>query len=270
MCDKHDPHVADVGPGGDGVCLMSWQDPQVPMPPEGYGKFDLNVHSNACFTASGPTKLTGYLEMTDAQGDTATNPVFEFDGCFDPKGDSTPTGHQFPSLLYVTSTVVTPTPDGTVTLGLGCGTGAEGCVGSVTATAGKVGLGTVPVDMREEDRTTLEFPTPLPAGATQVEFRLHHEDGSRSQLTGGPAGPALGSGGGAHPCRRGRRPAPGPPGPDAGRGRLEVDQAADGRTGLGSALAGGYDVVLLDVLLPGLDGTTVCRRLRAAGSRSRC
>ena len=33
MCDKHGPDVADVGPGADWVCLMSWDDPQVPMPP---------------------------------------------------------------------------------------------------------------------------------------------------------------------------------------------------------------------------------------------
>ena len=33
---------------------MSWTDPKVPMPPEGYGKFELNVHSNDCYTAGGP------------------------------------------------------------------------------------------------------------------------------------------------------------------------------------------------------------------------
>ena len=177
MCDKHGPDVADLGPGGDWVCLMSWKDPQVPMPPEGYGKFELNVHSNACFTASGPTKITGYLEMTDVQGRTVTNPVFEFDGCFDPQGDDTPTGNSFPSLLSVTSTVVTPTSDGTVGVGLGCGTGADGCVGTVTATAGKTDLGTVPIDMREEALQTLTFPKPLPSGATEVVFTFHVKTG---------------------------------------------------------------------------------------------
>ncbi len=38
MCDKGGPQGADVGPGGDWVCLMSWHDSQVPMPTEGYGK----------------------------------------------------------------------------------------------------------------------------------------------------------------------------------------------------------------------------------------
>ncbi len=42
-----------------------------------------------------------------------------------------------------------------------------------------------------------------------------------------------------------------------------VDKAADGRTGLDMALAGGYDLILLDVMLPGLNGLEVLRRLRA-------
>ena len=42
-----------------------------------------------------------------------------------------------------------------------------------------------------------------------------------------------------------------------------VDKAADGRTGLAMALAGHYDLMLLDVMLPGLNGLEVLRRLRA-------
>jgi two-component system response regulator RegX3 len=43
----------------------------------------------------------------------------------------------------------------------------------------------------------------------------------------------------------------------------EADQAADGKQGLAKALSGTFDLVLLDVMLPGLDGFEVCRRIRA-------
>ncbi|MGV9306262.1 two-component system response regulator CseB [Nonomuraea sp. NPDC003727] len=38
--------------------------------------------------------------------------------------------------------------------------------------------------------------------------------------------------------------------------------AADGLSGLEAAQAGGHDLLLLDVMLPGLDGISVCRRIR--------
>ena len=47
-----------------------------------------------------------------------------------------------------------------------------------------------------------------------------------------------------------------------GRGH-EVDVAPDGASGLRLALLGGHDVVVLDRMLPRLDGLEVCRRLRA-------
>ena len=43
----------------------------------------------------------------------------------------------------------------------------------------------------------------------------------------------------------------------------EVDKAADGREGLDKALRGGFDLILLDVMLPGLNGLEVLRRLRS-------
>lgn len=42
----------------------------------------------------------------------------------------------------------------------------------------------------------------------------------------------------------------------------QVGLAADGGAALAQALAGGYDVIVLDVMLPVLDGFTVCRKLR--------
>ncbi len=43
---------------------------------------------------------------------------------------------------------------------------------------------------------------------------------------------------------------------------FDVRQAADGPGGLASALEDPPDLVLLDIMLPGLDGAAVCRRLR--------
>jgi hypothetical protein len=177
MCDKHGPDVADVGPGGDWICLMSWTDPKNPMPPEGYGKFELNVHSNDCYTAAGPTKLTGFLTLTDTHGREVTNPVFEFDGCFDPSGDNSPTGVEFPSVLTVTSTSLTTDAGGQSGLQVTCGTGNDGCSGSISAAAGTVPLGTIPVAMKEESTETLALPTPVPAGADQVTFEVHLTSG---------------------------------------------------------------------------------------------
>src|SRR5262245_26216376 len=48
MCDKG-PNVAQSGPGSTWNCLLSWTDPNEPMPATGYGKFELNVHGNGCF-----------------------------------------------------------------------------------------------------------------------------------------------------------------------------------------------------------------------------
>ena len=44
-----------------------------------------------------------------------------------------------------------------------------------------------------------------------------------------------------------------------------VDLARDGAEGLAFAHAAAYDAIVLDVLLPRLDGLELCRRLRAAG-----
>ena len=47
-----------------------------------------------------------------------------------------------------------------------------------------------------------------------------------------------------------------------------VDTAADGAEGLSSAQATPYDAIVLDLMLPSLDGSTVLERLRKAGNSS--
>ncbi len=43
----------------------------------------------------------------------------------------------------------------------------------------------------------------------------------------------------------------------------DVDDAADGPSGLQKAVSGRFDLILLDVMLPGLDGFEICERIRA-------
>jgi two-component system alkaline phosphatase synthesis response regulator PhoP len=47
----------------------------------------------------------------------------------------------------------------------------------------------------------------------------------------------------------------------------KVETAGDGNTALERALAEPFDLILLDILLPGRDGLEVCRELRARGSQ---
>jgi two-component system response regulator RegX3 len=43
---------------------------------------------------------------------------------------------------------------------------------------------------------------------------------------------------------------------------FEVEIAPDGKSGMEKALQGGFDLILLDLMLPGMDGFAVCRELR--------
>ncbi len=47
-----------------------------------------------------------------------------------------------------------------------------------------------------------------------------------------------------------------------------VDVAFNGETGLDMALSDGYDVIILDLMLPLLDGLEVCNKLRAAENQT--
>lgn len=46
-----------------------------------------------------------------------------------------------------------------------------------------------------------------------------------------------------------------------------VDVAADGNAGLSTALAADFDLILLDIVLPGMDGITILRHLRSRNKK---
>lgn len=49
---------------------------------------------------------------------------------------------------------------------------------------------------------------------------------------------------------------------------FEVRTAADGEAGLEAAMADDIDVILLDIMMPGMDGMQVLQKLRASGRRT--
>jgi hypothetical protein len=180
MCDDG---AGNVGPSANWNCLMSWHDPNVPMPSTGYGKFELNVHSNDCYTAGSPSSLVGYQTITDARGRTVNNPAYEFDACFDPNAPDKPTGVSFPSALTITTTSIAPDPQGKDTLAMLCATGADGCAGSIAVTAPDgTKLGSVPFDLEENETAKLTLPT-LPAGTKSVDLAVTYRRGVGSTGT---------------------------------------------------------------------------------------
>ncbi len=48
---------------------------------------------------------------------------------------------------------------------------------------------------------------------------------------------------------------------------FEVDIESTGDGGLERAISNDYDIIILDLMLPGIDGFEVCRRIRASGSK---
>ena len=177
-CDKGGPNVDDRGPGSDWICLMSWTDPNVPLP-DGSAKFEINAHSNDCYTAGGPSKFVGALTITDAHGHDVPNPVFEFDSCFDPTGSNAPTGVDFakpasasktpaqqaaaPAALTLPKGTMAADSSGAIAPSLNCSAGQAGCAGTLTASAGGK-TATTKYVLTADDQEPIKLA--LPAGTT--------------------------------------------------------------------------------------------------------
>ena len=172
MCDRG-YGVPQSGPGTNWNCLISWTDPNMPIPSTGYGKIEVTVHTNGCYTASPSSSLVGYQTITASDGRTVANPAYEFDGCIDPASDNTPTGVVFDSELKMTNTAANIDSSGRTGADLLCNVGAGGCKGTLTATADGKPLGSVAYDLHEQQTAHVTLPTAVPASAKNVSFSLH-------------------------------------------------------------------------------------------------
>ena len=56
---------------------------------------------------------------------------------------------------------------------------------------------------------------------------------------------------------------------DLSRQGYETEVAADGKQAVARGCEGSWDLILLDIMLPKLDGFDVCRELRRSGVRPR-
>ena len=163
VCDKGGPTKPDVGPGGDWNCYIAYTDPNVPNP-DGFSKVEMNVHSNACYTAGGSQKAVGPLNMVDAHGKEVINPAFEFDGCFDPAANGHPDGTiviiKEPPLpgapqkseLSMTTGLATADKDRKVPIVLACGKGP--CTGTIDMTFQNTPVGTITYDIPSDGMKT--------------------------------------------------------------------------------------------------------------------
>lgn len=79
-CHRTTPGSHDKGAGSDWICQVGWTDGTGKTQS---GKFELQVRSNGCYQAGGPSKVVGPVMIRSVVGKQVINPVFEFDGCFD-------------------------------------------------------------------------------------------------------------------------------------------------------------------------------------------
>jgi ABC-2 type transport system permease protein len=74
------------GPGEDWICTMDMVIPLDGPTPFSLTPvtFDVSVKANGCYKAQGPPAFIGQPEIRNAHGTNVVNPLYAFDGCFDP------------------------------------------------------------------------------------------------------------------------------------------------------------------------------------------
>jgi hypothetical protein len=80
-CLRHGGGAADRGAGDDWECRISWR---AADGTEHETVYEVLVRTSGCFTASGPQADVGQQLLHTRDGRQLVNPIYQFDGCFDP------------------------------------------------------------------------------------------------------------------------------------------------------------------------------------------
>jgi hypothetical protein len=79
-CTRNKAGDKTRGAGDDWVCIVNYPYPDGHIEPVNY---DVNIQPTGCYTAQGPSQVVGQQQQRTAAGSLVTNPLFEFDGCFE-------------------------------------------------------------------------------------------------------------------------------------------------------------------------------------------
>jgi hypothetical protein len=79
-CTRNNKDHPSSGSGDDWVCVLNFPFADGHIQPITY---DVSVQADGCYTADGPSQIVGQQQQVGSSGETVTNPLFEFDGCFD-------------------------------------------------------------------------------------------------------------------------------------------------------------------------------------------
>lgn len=71
----------DRGAGPDWTCVVRFPSPDGHVEPITY---EVDMRPDGCYAAQGPALVVGQQQLTDPSGRRRTNPLYAFNGCFDP------------------------------------------------------------------------------------------------------------------------------------------------------------------------------------------
>jgi hypothetical protein len=79
-CTRNNKTHSTSGAGDDWACILNFPFADGHIQPITY---DVSVQASGCYTANGPSQIVGQQQQVGSSGETMTNPLFAFDGCFE-------------------------------------------------------------------------------------------------------------------------------------------------------------------------------------------